>query len=164
MNSHLLKFYRFLRINPVRALAVLGPGLIALATCRQPETVPPLYFLMLQAPLAGNQGRPTRPLDLRATYEPLTQEVKLEWTASVDPDTQTSNLVYRVYLYLDGPPATYYRAQDLIDETPLTTYYLPVQPYTGSLYFVVTAFDGTAESEPSEAARLDLLPPADGTP
>lgn len=146
-----------------RATHALLPGLliIGMAACRQPQTIPAHTFILLQAPLQGDVGRPTKVADLSAVYRPLFQEIELTWTASIDPDTGGSNLAYRVYAYTTGPPDTYYRTQDLFGETPLTSFYLSSTPYTGTLYFVVTAFDGAAESEPSDTAELDLLPPLD---
>ena len=151
-----------MNLRPFLTITCVAAALIASA-CREPQTVPPHGFLLLQAPLQGEAGRPAKPTDLTALFRAEVQEIELGWTGSVDPDTGASNLVYRVYYYLDGPPQEYYRTQDLLGESVLTNFYVASGAFTGALYFVVTAFDGTAESEPSDTAKLDLLPDIEET-
>jgi len=73
----------------------------------------------------------------------------------VDPDTGQPNVEYNIYEYLT-PPRVYYRPEDILDKTPFTTYSIDVRPFTGTVYFLVTAFDGGAESLPSNLAQMQV--------
>ncbi len=106
--------------------------------------------------LRGGWERPAAPSGLTAQYTVSTATLAVAWTGSLDPDTARPNVEYRIYVY-EIPPREYYRAQDLLDTTPLTAYYREMDAFTGTLYFAVTAFDGGAESLPSNVAELQTV-------
>lgn len=124
--------------------------LLALA-CAPARPVSQTAFLLPF--LRAGWDRPEAPSGLTARYTVSTSTLTLAWTGSLDPDTSRPNVDYRIYVY-EIPPREYYRAQDLLDTTPLTSYYREMNAFTGTLYFAVTAFDGGAESLPSNVAEL----------
>ncbi|MCE9596967.1 MAG: hypothetical protein K8S54_03280 [Spirochaetia bacterium] len=128
--------------------------LLVQMSCDQARTVSPAYFLL--PILRGGGTRPATPTNLIAVHFLAAQTIVLNWTGSLDPDTGQPNVIYRIYGY-EVPPTIYYREQDLLDTTPLTTFSGRLEPFTGSLYFVVTAFDGAAESLPSPTAKLETV-------
>ena len=133
-------------------------GILALflTGCPDVREVPPYYFLM--APVLREGGdRPTTPQNLRVEYQVHLRQVYLQWEESIDPDFNIPVGVYRVYVYPQGPPQEYYRIQDLLAETNFPFYALSSNPFTGTLYFAVTAFDGGVESLPSNTAQLNVL-------
>lgn len=129
--------------------------LLAGTNCRAPNELSPFYYLVF--PLKEGLERPTTPQDLQVEYRILFQELYLEWTGSTDPDLQIPIGLYRIYVYTQGPPTVFYQEQDLMAETALTFHSVLSGAFTGTLYFVVTASDGGAESYPSNVAQLNLL-------
>ncbi|MBL8019672.1 MAG: fibronectin type III domain-containing protein [Leptospirales bacterium] len=127
---------------------------ILIANCDQARTVPPTYFLLPL--LRGGGVRPATPTNLQAIHFLTAQTLVITWTGSLDPDTGQPNVVYRIYAY-EVPPKEYYRIQDLQGTTPLTTITARQEPFIGTQYFVVTAFDGAAESLPSQTCRLETV-------
>ncbi|HNJ35206.1 MAG TPA: hypothetical protein PK881_13250 [Leptospiraceae bacterium] len=120
--------------------------------CDRAHTTPPGQFLL---PLLRSGGaRPTTPTNLRTRYAASISALTMDWVGSIDPDTGLPNVVYSIYAY-ELPPREYYRRQDILATTTLTSYYQSADHFTGSLYFVVTAFDGGAESLPSNVAQLE---------
>jgi len=107
--------------------------------------------------LRGGWTRPEAPRSLTARYSLSTTTLNLNWTGSLDPETGLPNVIYNIYAY-ETPPKEYYRPQDILDATSLASYYRQIDPFTGTLYFVVTAFDGGAESLPSNVAEMQTTP------
>jgi len=106
--------------------------------------------------LVKGVNRPTPPGGLTSIYEPVTQYLCLHWNPSIDPDTNQPVPIYRIYLYFVYPPAEFFREQDLLDEQPALDYCLHTDSYTGMLTFVVTGYDGLAESLPSEPLMIQI--------
>lgn len=130
-------------------------ALVLVQQCAPAQPVSQAAFLIPF--LRGGWTRPQAPASLTARYSPTTTTLNLNWTGSLDPETGQPNVTYNIYAY-ETPPREYYRIQDLLDTTPLTSYYRQVDPFTGTLYFVVTAFDGGAESLPSNVAEMQTVP------
>lgn len=144
-------------LAPVIRFLTLALALIPTAGCSPPDTVEPYYFLMIPQ-LRGGMSRPTAPGNLQGHYYPLVEggSVYLSWDSSYDADLNTTLLIYRIYLYLDGPPQNFYGEQNLFDLTSVNSYSFQMDPFTGNLYFVVTADDGLAESLPSNTAIVNV--------
>ena len=126
--------------------------------CGSPNEVDSLYYVLLPA-LKGGAERPTTPTNLTGSYLTAIRQIQLSWDASIDPDLGFPIGVYRIYLYAGGPPVEFYRVQDLFAESPVTSYVIDADPFTGNLYFLVTAFDGLAESYPSNILTINVLTP-----
>lgn len=107
--------------------------------------------------LRAGWSRPAAPSSLTARYTVSTNLLALTWTGSLDPDTGQPNVAYRIYVY-ELPPREFYRAQDLLATTTVQAYYRTLEPAAGTLYFVVTAHDGGAESLPSNTAEMQVSP------
>ncbi len=136
----------------LRILALALAGLIT--SCDRAHTVPQSYFLL---PILRNGwNRPSAPSNLHARYSVSLDLLTLDWTGSLDPDTGLPNVVYNIYGY-ELPPREYYRPQDLLDTTTAMSYFTRVSRFTGTLYFVVTASDGGAESLPSNVAQMETV-------
>lgn len=128
--------------------------LILMSACAPARPVSEAAFLFPF--LRAGWERPAAPSGLTAQYTVSTTTLTLTWTGSLDPDTARPNVEYRIYIY-EIPPREYYRPQDLLDTTPVTAYYREMNAFTGALYFTVTAFDGGAESLPSNVAELQTV-------
>lgn len=115
--------------------------------CRQ-GTTDELTFL--NPLLVGGLQRPTTPDGLTSTYNASLSTLCLSWNPSIDPDTQSEVPVYRLYLYYVYPPTEFFRSEDRLDELVGREYCIDTDSYTGMLTFVVTGYDGLAESLPSE--------------
>lgn len=139
-------------------MMILWIAFLSLYSCRKADEVSPLYFALLPHTRAGNE-RPTTPMNLTASYLFPSQVIFLQWEGSTDPDFNVPVGIYKVYIYLNGTPSVYYESKNLLDETGETFYSLDSDPYTGNIHFVVTGFDGEAESLPSNTATLNLLNP-----
>lgn len=125
--------------------------LILMPLCAKAHPVSQAAFLLPF--VRGGWDRPSAPSGLTARYTLSTRTLTLSWTGSLDPQTGQPNVEYFIYAY-ETPPREYYRPQDRLDKTPLTSYFRQVDPFTGTLYFTVTAFDGGAESLPSNVAEM----------
>ena len=145
--------------RPDVARSVFCAALVFLALsvhCGRADLTSPLYFVALPFLRAG-QERPTAPLNLRATYESIQKRIALRWDPGADPDSAGPVLLYRVYFFLNGPPpANIYQPRYFLDEAVGFGYTASSDPFTGDVYFAVTAYDGAAESLPSNSARLNL--------
>lgn len=137
-----------------------------LAACADPKEVSPLYFVALNnvSPFLVRQGgqRPSTPQNFAYTFDIAFQKLRFTWGPSIDPDFQIPVGLYRMYVYMNGPPAEYYRVQDLYAESYVNfinfdtnDFFLGV-PFSGNLYFVVTGYDGGTESLPSNLLRVDM--------
>ncbi len=131
-------------------LFVTGGG----AGCTKPHRVETALFLV-QPWLRGGGERPTTPTNLNWSYSYLLSLLTLEWQPSVDKETGSA-LLYRIYLYENGPPQEYFRPQDILTETAEPILRLGAEPFSHTLYFVVTSWDGLAESLPSPLLKVDL--------
>lgn len=139
------------------AVILLGAWIVLATGCAKPDLLPPYYYVLLPQ-LREGQNRPSPPSNLRARYELFTENIHLEWQPGIDPDTQLPALIYRVYVFVNGPPpANIYQPRYLFDEAYGFGYNVSSDRFTGDIYFAVTAFDGLAESLPSNAARVNLL-------
>lgn len=125
---------------------LLATLVFALLSCRQ-GTTGELEFL--NPLLVKGLQRPTAPDGLTSTYDPVLQYLCVRWNPSIDPDTEKEVPVYRLYLYFVYPPTEFFRPEDLLEEVVGREYCLETDTYTGMLTFVVTGYDGLAESVPS---------------
>ncbi len=136
-------------------LTCFGVALVC-SNCGNIDETPPYYFVLAPYLIQGGQ-RPTTPQNLTVTYSVASEELVLRWDTAVDPDAGIPVGLYRIYLGLDGPPTRFYRSGDLLDETELNFYSVSSEPFTGTLFFAVTAYDGAAESLPSDIVSFSLL-------
>lgn len=141
----------FRPLSVLPAILLMG---LALPACAKGDTSPLLYLL---SPLlvAGGQ-RPSAPTDLAAEYNLVLDALHLTWGPSVDPDTGRETSAYRLYLYQSYPPAAFYRPEDRFSEPVVREDVLQTHRYTGLLTFVVTGYDGMAESLPSAPLTVRL--------
>lgn len=130
--------------------------LLACCHCGSIDETPPYHFVLAPYLVQGGQ-RPTTPQNLTVSYAATTEDLLLQWDPAVDPDLGIPVGLYRIYLGLDGPPTRFFRSGDLFDETELNFYALDSEPFTGTLFFAVTAYDGAAESLPSESVSFSFL-------
>lgn len=128
-------------------------GLLRCAAADQTEE---LQFVVAPWLIQGG-GRPNAPQNLRVSYNAFAQAIDLAWEPAIDPALGIPVYEYRIYLYLDAPPRDYYREGDLFDTSAVNFYSVESDPFSGALYFVVTAWNGGAESFPSNTAALSLL-------
>ena len=127
--------------------------------CGEPRLTPPLYFALIPLLRAGLE-RPTPPQNLRASYEPIQKEIVLNWEPGSDPDSSGPTLLYHIYYFLNGPPSgNTSLPRYFLDEAVGFAYNTSADPFTGDVYFAVTAYDGAAESLPSNSTRLNLTAP-----
>ncbi len=141
-------------------------ALLLFVSCQKPDTIPPYYFILFPLLRKGYRDRPTQPVNLQASYQPVFQTINLQWNPSMDPGFNIPVQYYRIYIYTYGPPTEYYRNQDRLSmvisstlpqyDSPVPFYSLSSSPFSGSVYFVVTGYDLSAESLPSSAVRLSL--------
>jgi hypothetical protein len=124
--------------------------------CGSPNSVSPYLYLLIPNLRAG-QARPTTPGDLTGSYDMMIPGIRLKWNPSLDPDTNQRVPFYNIYLYPDGPPQKYYENKNLYDITNRNEYIIPSAPPPTNLYFVVTGFDGLAESLPSNIVTIRPL-------
>ena len=125
------------------------------AACSAPDTVDPLYYVLFPA-LAGAQDRPTQPSNLRGSYNRSILQIELNWDAS----PANGILLYRVYVFTDRPPIAQdelYRDRDRLTESGQNFISFTQSPFTGSLYFLVTAYNGFSESLPSNVVSVDVF-------
>lgn len=151
------------RILPVRLLTNvrLILSLLVLAAlfanhCKEPNITPPLEFILLPH-LHGLPERPTQPQNLQGYYDIYSKIIELTWEPSHIPNMTNVPPIYRIYLYQKGPPEEYYRTQDILDISATNSYLLGIMPFSGNLYFVVTAYNGFSESLPSNTLELNAF-------
>ncbi|MBX7057984.1 MAG: fibronectin type III domain-containing protein [Leptospirales bacterium] len=135
---------------------LLALAMVLCCSCQQPQTTPEWQFILAPWLIEGG-GRPATPQHLSASYDPYAEAINLRWDLALDPAAGIPVYEYRIYLYLDGPPQDFYRAGDLLDRSAVNFYSVEASPFTGTLYFVVTAWNGGAESYPSNTVGLSLL-------
>lgn len=140
-----------LPLSVLPAILVLG---LALPSCGRGNT-PPLLYILNPLLVAGGQ-RPSAPTGLAADYNLALDLLHLTWGPSIDPDTNRETPAYRLYLYQNYPPPAFYRSEDRLGEPVVKEDYLQTDRYTGLLTFVVTGYDGMAESLPSDAFTVRL--------
>lgn len=126
----------------------------ALLSCRQ-GTTGELEFL--NPILVNGLRRPTPPDGLTSTYYLVSQYLCVRWNPSIDPDTEKEVPVYRLYLYFVYPPTEFFRPEDLLEEVVVREHCFETDTYIGMLTFVVTGYDGLAESLPS-SPLVTVLP------
>ncbi len=143
--------------------------LFCTTACAAPKEVSPLYFVALNtvSPLLAREGgqRPSTPLNFACTFDIAFQKLRFTWEPSIDPDFHVPVGLYRMYVYMNGPPTEYYRIQDMYAESYVNfinfdtnDFFLGI-PFSGNLYFVVTGYDGGTESLPSNLLRVDMTQP-----
>ncbi|MBW7857248.1 MAG: hypothetical protein H3C43_02860 [Leptonema sp. (in: Bacteria)] len=110
--------------------------------CRNPTS----QFEFLNPLLVEGLSRPTTPTGLEASYNLAFRLLCLKWNQSVDPDTNFEVPIYHLYLYFHYPPAEFYRKEDIYEEVVGRQYCIKTDDFTGLLSFVVTGYDGWAES------------------
>lgn len=130
--------------------------LLLLSSCAAGHDRTPPFLFILNPALVSGVHRPSAPTDLKYQYDPTLKSVHLTWAPSIDPDTNSPTPTYRVYLYLVYPPASFYRADDLVAEPITTEVWIDTAKYTGGLTFVVTGYDGLAESLPSSPLNVTI--------
>jgi len=151
MNVHRKDCWRHLLLFVTGSLLLFSiPG------CR-PRRTDPLAYVVFPL-LRGGLTRPEAPKNLHGNYDPFAGTITLNWSASIDPDTGRVVPVYKVYLYLNAPPQHYYLEKNLIKMTDQPTLILAANPFNYPIYFVVTAFDGWAESLPSNTVEIRGIP------
>lgn len=133
---------------------LLATLVFALLSCRQ-GTTGELEFL--NPLLVNGLRRPTAPDGLTSTYDPVLQYLCVRWNPSIDPDTEKEVPVYRLYLYFVYPPTEFFRPEDLLEEVVVREHCFETDTYIGMLTFVVTGYDGLAESLPS-SPLVTVLP------
>lgn len=119
--------------------------------CRSPELVPQIYYVLLGQLTPGAATGISRPTDLKLRYQAVLREIILEWTAPADVSFPT----FHIYYFLNGQPECC-AASNRLASTTISTYNQPADPFTGTLYFEVTAFNGFVESAGSGAAGINL--------
>ena len=134
----------------------LGFLLSGSLACSKPNGIEPYHYILFSV-LREGLNRPTTPTNFTGSYNNTLEQISLEWGASTDPDTGFPIGLYRLYLYQNLPPTVYYRSEDLFDESALTAYNISQTRFSGSLFFVVTAFDGGVESLPSSTVEVNVL-------
>ena len=123
--------------------------------CDSPNPVNGSYYLIAPYLIAGF-NRPTAPGQLQASYDIGTRTILLQWQASTDPDTGFIWNDYRIYYFLTTPPADIYHDRYRLGSTNRTYYSIDSDPFNGTIYFAVTAYDSGSESLPSNIAELSL--------
>lgn len=113
------------------------------------------YYLLSPALIAG-LNRPSAPGNLTVDYDLASRSILLQWQASVDPDTGIIWNDYRVYFFLSSPPANIYQDRYRLATTSRTYYSVSSDPFNGTVYFAVTAYESGSESLPSNFAELSL--------
>ena len=142
--------------NLFRILILLAFIVLFANHCRKTNKTPPLEFILLPH-LHGLPERPTQPQNLQGHYDVYTKIIELTWEPSHIPNITNFPPLYRIYLYQKGPPEEYYKTQDILDVSATNNYLLGVMPFSGNLYFVVTAYNGYSESLPSNTLELNVF-------
>lgn len=134
--------------------AVLAATLF-LTGCQGTDPVGEEYYLLSPILIAGI-NRPSAPSNLSATYDLASQSIFLQWQPSVDPDTGAVWNDYRLYYFLRPPPANIYQDRYRLASTSRTYYSIDSDPFNGTIYFAVTAYERGSESLPSNFAEISL--------
>lgn len=142
------------RAAPWFLACMLGAFLTVLPGCTKGDTPPFLYIL--NPFLVAGSARPSPPGNLAAEYNLALDLLHLTWGPSVDPDTRRETPVYRIYAYQVYPPPAFFRPEDRVGEPVVREDYLQTDHYVGLLTFVVTGYDGLAESLPSSPLTVSL--------
>jgi len=142
--------------NLARFFGILVLSILATSHCQKPDKTPPLEFILLPH-LRGLLERPTQPKNLMGYYDIYSKIIELTWEPSQIPNVSNFPPIYRIYLYQKGPPEEYYRIQDIWDISATNSYLLGAMPFSGNLYFVVTAHNGFSESLPSNTLELNVF-------
>lgn len=124
---------------------------VTLGHCRSPDLVPQIYYLVLAELTPPAVTQISQPTNLRIRYQALLREMILEWEAPTDVPFPT----FYIYYFLDSQPACC-PANNRLDSTTASTYSQPSDPFTGTIYFEVTAFNGFTESRGSGAVGINL--------
>jgi hypothetical protein len=149
----LIGIFEALAVNRFLFLFLISICLFMIS-CREGRT-DELSFL--NPLLVKGLRRPTPPDGLTSAYDPVLQYLCVRWNPSTDPDTGREVIAYRLYLYFVYPPAEFFRREDLLEEVSMREHCFRTDTYTGMLTFVVTGYDGLAESLPS-APLVTVIP------
>ena len=130
-------------------------GLIALGGCEQKQALPLYAYLLIPGSRGGGE-RPSAPTDIRSSFVPGANVLILEWNKGTDPELHTDNLVYNVYLYLDRIPENFYGKENLFHQVVGDVMEISIEPFSETIWFVVTSWDGFVESRPSEILEVNI--------
>ncbi|MCB1138132.1 MAG: fibronectin type III domain-containing protein [Leptospiraceae bacterium] len=129
--------------------------MICIASCQGTDPVGEEYYLLSPILIAGI-NRPSAPTNLSASYDLASRSIFLQWQPSVDPDTGAVWNDYRIYYFLGAPPANIYLDRYRLASSNRTYYSIDSDPFNGTIYFAVTAYERGSESLPSNFAEISL--------
>ncbi len=116
----------------------------------------PFYFVLFPY-LKNGWNRPEKVKNIQINYRWDQLLIEIQWSNSVDPDTNQSVPYYFLYIYYEYPEhEQYYDKKYLLDITTENRYLFPIPRFTGVLYLIITAYDLGAESEISDIIQISI--------
>ncbi|MDH5717144.1 MAG: hypothetical protein OEZ22_05860 [Spirochaetia bacterium] len=149
----ILFFFRFKKIKYIQLLLII----VFINFCSLSDPISEDYYKD-NANIAGGE----KPLTPELSYN--TENISIQWTESIDPDTNLPVSTYFVYCYYKLLPEAYYLDEDIVyiwDKNESKNREFSFEDYienyyegAGVYYFTVTAFDGERESFHSNIVQI----------